>query len=133
MEEEFNEYEFKFIYDYVELFENYTTSYINKIISDIINVKNNITTKFNHSIDQFITKFKNNSSNLITHINEKELNNNNSFYFNDLSLEYKEKLDNTILKIIEIIDSNYIDENFINSFIEKQQAEINKSKSRYFN
>ena len=54
LEEEFNEYEFTFIYDYVEIFENFTKSYINKIIQRINSIQNIILEKFKDTYFNFL-------------------------------------------------------------------------------
>ena len=65
LEKEYADYEFTFIYDYVETFENYTIPYINKIIENINYIENLFSPIFENIYNDFYHEFESNSSSFI--------------------------------------------------------------------
>ena len=48
MEKEYNDINFNYFYDYIELFQNYTDLYIGRIIVNIIKMENDIVEKLDY-------------------------------------------------------------------------------------
>ena len=76
MEKEYNEIKFNYVYDYVELFENYTDLYIKGIISNISKIEKDIIDKFDNIYNKFLNNYKDNISIFINNNFDKELNKN---------------------------------------------------------
>ena len=65
MEREYNDYEFNFIYDYVEMFEKYTKSYIDKIINHINSIEKETLENLEDIYSNFYNDLENNASSFI--------------------------------------------------------------------
>lgn len=76
LKRKYDDYEFLFIYDYIELFENYTDSFINTIIGIVTDLENKFTKKFKDIYDNFYSIYSKNSSSFvnINYINELNYN-----------------------------------------------------------
>ena len=123
MEREFNDYEFAYIYDYVEIFENSTSSFINKILFNLNNLEINTIYIYNNIFDELNSIYRVNNSNSTDNKNT-ELENNNTIYLNDFNNKYKNKLDNIINNLISKIKNNIIDDHFIVEFLEKENYKL---------
>ena len=66
LEKEYDDYEFSFIYDYVETFENYTKSYINKLIEIIDSIENELFPYFENIYNNFLNELESNASSFLT-------------------------------------------------------------------
>ena len=66
MQKEYYDFEFGVIYDYVELFENYTNSYVSGIIPKIIEIEKFSLEKIDKIYNEFYLKFSSNTSEYIT-------------------------------------------------------------------
>ena len=125
MEKEYNDYEFKYIYQYVELFENYTPTYINKIINDISDIEKICEQNITDIYYKFYSKFEINKTNYIdiNYIEElkenysKCLNYTNGYFNNETE---PEKYNN----ISEIINEIYF--NCLKSDMDKNQLDLNQ-------
>ena len=114
IEKEYYDYEFSHIYDYVELFENYTHKYLKKIVLDITNLKNFSKEKLKKIYDSFYSNFNQNASNFINidYIKESEY---NKTFCLDYSYEIlkEKKRNNEIIyekynKYLELINLTFI-------------------------
>ena len=124
MQKEFYDFEFEIVYEYVELFENYTNSYISKIISKIIEIEKYSLEKIENIYNEFYLKFTYNSSKYITSDYINNLKNNQTICL-EYSYEilksnknknetYFEKYNNFIQLIIKTFNECYDKkENFI--------------------
>ena len=65
MEREYIDYEFTFIYNYVEMFENLTQGYIDTIIEHINNIEKEIIEIFDNIYLNFYNELVNNASSFI--------------------------------------------------------------------
>ena len=65
LEKEYNEYEFTFIYSYVEMFENLTKNYINKNILNLNIIKKETFDIFENIYSNFLNQLKSNASSFI--------------------------------------------------------------------
>ena len=65
MQKEYYDFEFEVIYDYIELFENYTNSYVSEIISKIKEIEKYSLEKFSKIYNEFYLIFSKNSSEYI--------------------------------------------------------------------
>ena len=109
MEKEYNDIKFNYVYDYVELFENYTDSYIKRIISNITKMEKDITDKFDNIYNKFLNNYKDNISIFINNDFVNELNNNFTLcldYSYDL-LKEKKNIDR-YNNLIALINSTYL-------------------------
>ena len=109
MEKEYNEINFNYIYDYVELFQNYTDLYINGIIANITKTEKIIVDKFDDIYNIFLNNYKENISDSINIDFINELNKNFTLcldYSYDLLKENK-NIDK-INKLIVLINSTYL-------------------------
>ena len=109
MEKEYNDIKFNYVYDYVELFEKYTDSYIKGIISNITKMEKDIANKFDDIYSKFLNNYKDNISTFVNNDFINELNNNFTLcldYSYDLLKEKKniDKYNNLIV----LINSTYL-------------------------
>jgi mRNA-degrading endonuclease RelE of RelBE toxin-antitoxin system len=124
MEKEYNDIKFNYVYDYVELFENYTDSYIKRIISNITKMEKDITDKFDNIYNKFLNNYKDNISIFINNDFVNELNNNFTLcldYSYDLLKEKKNiyKYNNLVV----LINSTYL---YCQNKYEKHDVPINE-------
>ena len=108
MEKEYNDMKFSYVFDYVELFQNYTDSYIGQIISNITKMEKDIVDKFDDIYSKFLNNYKDNISVFINNNYVKELNRNHTLcldYSYDLLKEKKntDKYNN----LINLVNSTY--------------------------
>jgi len=109
MEKEYNDIKFNYVYDYVELFQNYTDLYIKGIITNITKMEKIIVDKFDDIYNEFLNNYKKNISTFIDNGFIDELNENYSLCLNysyDLLKEKKniDKYNNLII----LINSTYL-------------------------
>ena len=108
LKRKYDDYEFLFIYDYIELFENYTDSFINTIIGIIADLENKLTKKFKNIYDNFYSIYSKNSSSFVTINYINELNYNYSIclkYSYDKLLNESKEDDNISYEIYDNITS----------------------------
>jgi len=110
LKRKYDDYEFLFIYDYIELFENYTDNYINTIIGYITDLENKFTKQFKNTYDNFYSIFSKNSSAFvnINYINQLK-------YNHSICLKYS--YDKLINESMEEDNVNYELYNNLSSFI----------------
>jgi hypothetical protein len=109
MEKEYKDIIFNYVYDYVELFQNYTNLYIKRILSNITNMEKDILDKFDDIYNIFLNNYKENISDSINIDYINELNKNFTLcldYSYDLLKENK-NIDK-INKLIVLINSTYL-------------------------
>ena len=82
MKKKYDDYIFKYIYEYVELYENNSLIYINKLLKDLNELENNFYSQFNNIYNNFYEIFKNNITDIITYDYIDELNDNKTFCSN---------------------------------------------------
>ena len=82
MRRKYVDYIFKYIYEYVELYENNLFIYINNLLFDLNELENNIYLKFEHIYNNFYEKFIKNITDIITYDYIKDLNTNKTFCSN---------------------------------------------------
>ena len=143
MEREYIDYEFTFIYNYVEMFENLTQGYIDTIIDHINNIEKEIIEVFDNIYLNFYNELVNNASSFINidfieslkynqskcenYVNYTELN--HSFYLNDNdSDKYQNITDNINYTYSMCFDKTY-EINLNNTY----EIDLNKSYENYFN
>ena len=116
MKKEYEEEELKYGYLYVDLYE-YSDIFINNISSIISALKNKVQNKL-ENIYNIYNKILIDESKKIPQINS-----NNSLdsaiIIQDFDVEHKKKLNNAIQKIISIIKSSYLDENYLINYFAK--------------
>ena len=114
MEKEYIDYEFNFIYNYVEIFENYTQNYINKNNEKIISLEKQINSIFDNIYLSFYNEFKNNASHFLSYDFIQNLKYNQSKcekyinYSENYSLFYSEINDNKYKNISYNINYTYL-------------------------
>ena len=92
MEKEYSDFEFETVYDYVELFENYSDKYISKFISELNNIEQISLKTIENIFDTFYSNFKKYSSNYISNDSIEELEYNKSKCLNySFDILYNEK------------------------------------------
>ena len=109
MEKEYKDIIFNYVYDYVELFQNYTNLYIKRILSNITNMEKDILDKFDDIYNIFLNNYKENISIFINNDFVNELNTNFSLcldYSYDL-LKEKNNIDK-FNNLIALINSTYL-------------------------
>ena len=109
MEKEYNDIKFNYVYEYVELFQNYTDLYIKGIITNITKMEKAIVDKFGDIYNKFLNNYKENISSFIDNGFVDELNENYSLcldYSYDL-LKEKEDIDK-FNNLIILINSTYL-------------------------
>ena len=115
LEKEYNDYEFTLIYDYVEIFENFTQNYINNIIKKINSTEIETFEKFENIYNSFYSEFKNNVSTFVNPVFIKNLKYNQTrceFYINYTETEYSDNSSNIYNNLTNNI--NYIFSNCLN-------------------
>jgi hypothetical protein len=109
MEKEYNDIKFNYVYEYVELFQNYTDLYIKGIITNITKMEKVIVDKFGDIYNKFLNNYKENISSFIDNGFVDELKKNYSLcldYSYDL-LKEKEDIDK-FNNLIILINSTYL-------------------------
>jgi len=142
MQKEYYDFEFEVIYDYVELFENYTNSYVSGIISKIIEIEKFSLEKIDKIYNEFYIKFSNNSSKYITNEYFNILKYNQTMcleYSYDILNRNKNKNESQFEKynnIIQLVNETFINcydikENFVkkNALTIKYKIEYIKNRS----
>ena len=120
MKKNYLDYIFKYVYDYVELYENYTDIYIDYLLNDISILRKNITFQIKDIYNTFYDKLKRNISEFLTYDYINELNNNKSFcsnysmdkieeYKNEDKINYEKYINYTILLQNITNSTNYTD------------------------
>ena len=122
MKKSYLDYIFKYIYDYVELYENNTSIYTNRLLKDLIEIKNNFNLELEYLYNNFYEEFIRNISNFVNYDYIKNLNDNKSYcsnYSMDKIEEYKKEdkinyekyinYTNLINKILSECESNKTD------------------------
>ena len=109
MEKEYNDIKFSYVYEYVELFQNYTDLYIKRIMPNITEIEKDILDKFNDIYTKFLNYYKSNISIFINKDFVNELNNNYTIcldYSYDILKDEKniDKYNN----LIALINSTYL-------------------------
>ena len=132
IQNEFNYYEFSQNYEYVEIYENNTSSYSKKIAKDILKLESQIKEQFKNIYDNFYTNFTKNISKFVNINFVEELKNNYSLCTNYshvlLNINDNNKKDNISNDIIASI--NLVFENCSNFEINNTHIDI-KEKIDY--
>ena len=114
---DYEDYEFKFIYDYFELFENNTNIYIQGLIKIIGNLENIIKNNLYDIYYQFINDYKMNISNFVNYdyIHELEINFTNCInYSYDKLNEIKNEDENNYKKYLDYLELLKLNKNCSN-------------------
>ena len=117
LEKEYNDYEFTFIYNYIEIFENFTQDYIHKIIKYINSTEKETLETFENIYDIFYNELKSNPTSFINPNFIKKLKYNQTrceYYINYSKPEYFENdsnIYNNISNNIHYIFSNCLNLN----------------------
>ena len=115
MEKEYYDYEFTYVYDNVELFENYTTFYISIIISYINNLENETKDYFNYIYNEFYYIFNKYAYDYINTESIKEIEFNKTFCSNYSYKLIEDKFEKNKIRIhdykqfIEFINMTFIE------------------------
>jgi len=106
---EYNDIKLNYVYDYVELFQNYTDLYINQIMSNITEIEKDILDKFDNIYTKFLDFYKSNISIFINNDFVKKLNNNYTICLDYSYDALKDKKDiNKYNNLIDLINSTYL-------------------------
>ena len=141
MKKEYLVYIFKYIYDYVEFFENNTERYINELITDLENLENYTISQLNYTYNLFYEKLSSNISSFITEEYIIQLNENRikcENYSIDKLEEYKVEDELNYEKyIISLIETSSTD-NFLSdavkiNFFNKTDSLLNCVNNNYYN
>jgi len=114
---DYEDYEFKFIYDYFELFENNTNLYIQGLIKIIGNLENIIKNNLDDIYYQFINDYKMNISNFVNYeyIHELEINFTSCInYSYDKLNEIKNEDENNYKKYLDYLELIKLNKNCSN-------------------
>ena len=118
LKKEYDDYEFIYVYDYVEILENYTAGYIKQIINKIEKIEKIIKQKFENIYNNFYMIYYNEATHEINKKYLKDLNNNYTTckkYTYDILLNYTQiNIDNNNTKNEFINTDNDIYYNIIN-------------------
>ena len=114
---DYEDYEFKFIYDYFELYENNTNIYIQGLLKIINNLENIIKNNLNDVYYQFIDNYKMNISKFVNYdyIHELEINFTNCIdYSYDKLNEIKNEDENNFKKYLDYLELIKLNQNCSN-------------------